>query len=256
MRKIAHLVIGLGVAAALGACNETEPTGSSAALADLGATAQQGFGPAGSATYEVTFTNLTAGQPLTPPLVAAHRRPISLFEVGEAASFGLKEIAENGNLAPMLERLEGETHVDDVVVAVSGDVPPLTSGESVTIMLDAERGAKYLSFVSMLICTNDGFTGLAGARLPRDLGETVVVESDGYDAGTEINTEDFADMVPPCPPLTGVPSTDPGTGSSDPSLAEGGVIHHHEGIQGIADLDPAIHGWTDPVARISIQRVQ
>ncbi len=63
-------------------------------------------------------------------------------------------------------------------------------------------------------------------------------------------------MVPPCPPLTGVPSDDPGTGSSDPSLAEGGVIHHHAGIQGVADLDPEIHGWTDPVARIEIERVQ
>lgn len=256
MHKIAHLVIGLGVAAALSACDETEPTASSTAVAGLGATAQQGFGPAGSAMYEVTITNLTSGQPLTPPLVVTHRRPISLFDVGEAASFGLKEIAENGNLAPMLERLEGERHVDDLIVAVSGEVPPLTPGESVTIMLEAERGAKYLSFVSMLICTNDGFTGLSGARLPRDLGETVVAESDGYDAGTEINTENFADMVPPCPPLTGVPSDDPGTGSSDPSLAEGGVIHHHDGIQGVADLDPAIHGWTDPVARIAIERVQ
>ncbi len=256
MRRIAHLVVGLGVAALLGGCNETEPTASTDAVAGLGATAQQGFGPAGSATYEVTITNLTSGQPLTPPLVATHRRPISLFEVGEPASFGLKEIAENGNLAPMLERLDGETHVDDVVVAVSGTVPPLTPGESVTFMVEAERGAKYLSFVSMLICTNDGFTGLSGARLPRDLGETLVVDSDGYDAGTEINTEDFADIVPPCPPLTGVPSSDPGTGTSDPSLAEGGVIHHHEGIQGVADLDPAIHGWTDPVARTVIERVQ
>ena len=72
MRKIAHLIIGLGVAAALGGCNESGPTGSTTAAAGLGA--QPGFGPAGSATYEVTFTNLTAGQPLTPPLVATHPR--------------------------------------------------------------------------------------------------------------------------------------------------------------------------------------
>jgi hypothetical protein len=256
MRKIAHLVIGLGVAAVLGGCNDAEPPTSSTADAGLGATAQQAFGQAGSATYEVTITNVTSSQPLTPPLVATHRRPISLFAVGEPASFGLKEIAENGNLGPMLERLEGESHVNDVVVAVSGEVPPLTAGESVTITLEAERGAKYLSFVSMLICTNDGFTGVGGARLPRDLGERSIMQTDGYDAGSEINTEDFADIVPPCPALTGVPSDDPGTGTSDPGLAEGGVIHHHDGIQGIADLDPAIHGWTDPVAQIVIERVQ
>jgi hypothetical protein len=33
------------------------------------------------------------------------------------------------------------------------------------------------------------------------------------------------------------------------------VIHHHEGILGIADLVPAIHGWIDPVAEVVIERV-
>jgi hypothetical protein len=45
-----------------------------------------------------------------------------------------------------------------------------------------------------------------------------------------------------------------GTGVSDPALAEGGVIQHHAGIEGGSDLDPAIHGWTDPVARIRVKR--
>lgn len=46
--------------------------------------------PAASAgktrTYEVTITNLTTGQPLTPPVVATHKKPAEIFEVGEAAS--------------------------------------------------------------------------------------------------------------------------------------------------------------------------
>ena len=53
-------------------------------------------------TYTVTITNLTDGQPFTPPLVATHKRPADFFNVGEAASFGIKEIAENGNLAPLM----------------------------------------------------------------------------------------------------------------------------------------------------------
>ena len=44
--------------------------------------------------------------------------------------------------------------------------------------------------------------------------------TNGYDAGTELNTEDFADIVPPCQGLIGVSSEDGGTGMSDPSLAE------------------------------------
>jgi hypothetical protein len=107
----------------------------------------------------------------------------------------------------------------------------------------------------MLICTNDGFTGVSSLRLPHHVGQTFVVRSAGYDAGTEVNTEDFADMVPPCQALVGVSSGEAGTGTSNPALAEGGVIHHHAGIAGIADLVPAVHGWHDPVVEIAVERV-
>ena len=107
----------------------------------------------------------------------------------------------------------------------------------------------------MLICTNDGFTGVDSLRLPKDVGDAVVVRSAGYDAGTERNTEDLADIVPPCQGLVGVTSGEPGTGTSNPALAEGGVIHHHAGIVGGADLVPAVHGWSDPVAEITVERV-
>ncbi|MFV1989559.1 MAG: spondin domain-containing protein, partial [Acidimicrobiales bacterium] len=53
-------------------------------------------------TYEVTITNLTEGQPFTPPLVAVTDKRVRLFKVGRAASPEIREIAENGNLAPML----------------------------------------------------------------------------------------------------------------------------------------------------------
>jgi hypothetical protein len=221
----------------------------------LAAVVPNGYGMAGSATYEITIENLTDGQPLTPALIATHREPDALFHVGETASFGMKEIAENGNLGPMLMRLDNDKHVSEHSV-IFGAAGPVMVHETVVGTIATDRGAKYLSWVSMLICTNDGFTGLDGARLPDKVGDLVTFHTNGYDAGTETNTEDFADMVPPCPVLTNVPSTDPGTGMSDPALAEGGVIHHHAGIQGVADLQVAVHGWTDPVARVDIRRVQ
>ena len=70
--------------------------------------------------YEVTITNLTDGQPLTPPLIATHRRPIHVFEVGEAASLGIQELAENGNLAPLLGALEDAKHIHEFQV---GEAP-------------------------------------------------------------------------------------------------------------------------------------
>ncbi len=208
-----------------------------------------------TATYRVTITNRTSGQPLTPPVIAIHGQPINLFQVGQPASFEVKEIAENGNLGPLVGALGNAKHVFDFAVAVAGDPPPLLPGQSVTVELDSAQGANYLSFVSMLICTNDGFTGVDSTRLPQHVGDEVTLLTNGYDAGTEINTEDFADLVPPCPVLTGVPSSDPGTGVSNPALAENGVIRHHPGITGIADLQTAVHGWIDPVTQVVIERI-
>jgi len=223
----------------------------------LSATASAG---APVATYEVTINDLTGGQPLTPPVVATHRAATRIFAVGSPASFALKEIAENGNLAPMMTQLEADKHVADTAAAAAPLVPAGLPGsamfdDSVTLTVTASRGAKFLSFVSMLICTNDGFTGVDSLRLPKDVGDTVTAWSAGYDAGTERNTEDFADIVPPCQGLVGVSSGEPGTGTSNPALAEGGVIHHQPGIAGAADLLPAVHGWTDPVAEITVERV-
>lgn len=205
--------------------------------------------------YRITFTNLTTGQPFTPPVVALHKGQIDLFAVGRAASEGIKEIAENGNLAPMLADLDANQRVEDVVVA-AGTPPPLLGGRSVTVEVETASGARFLSFVSMLVCTNDGFTGVNSVPLPRKVGEASLAYGRGYDAGTEINTEDFADIVPPCAPLTGVASTDPGTGESNPALAEGGVVRPHANIAGGADLDPAIHSWPEPVVYAVVERIR
>ena len=210
-------------------------------------------------TYTVTITNLTDGQPFTPPLVATHKRPADLFSVGEAASFGIKEIAENGNLAPLMGDLLDNKHVSDVIVAVAGDPPPLMPGASVTFDIDGGPGAKWLSYASMLICTNDGFTGADGLRLPKRVGEAASATSYAYDAGTEINTEYFGDIVPPCPILTGVASSVAGTGMSNDALAEGGVITHHDGVMtesGENTLLASVHGWdaSRPVAVITVTR--
>jgi hypothetical protein len=223
--------------------------------------------PAGAssvATYEVTITNLTAGQPLTPFVVATHSGALSIFRVGSPASEAVKEIAENGNPAPLLELLEASGAVADVQAGTFPLVPESDPGgtglpDSVTFEIDGALGARFISWDSMLICTNDGFTGVSGLRLPARLGQSVTASTFGYDAGTEINTEDFADIVPPCQGLIGVTSTtgETGTGTSNPALAEGGVIHHHEGIVGDADLVPTVHGWdtSAPVAEITVTRI-
>jgi hypothetical protein len=233
-------------------------------VATVGALVSAGTGgatPPDASTYELRITNLLSGQPLTPPVVAVHHGDNAVFRVGHRASFGVKEIAENGNNTPLLDALAGTHRVTQSVQA--GDGPLVPSGspgdvmfdDSVTETVTAGPGTQRLSVVSMLICTNDGFTGVNSLRLPRHVGETVTVRTNGYDAGTEVNTEDFADIVPPCQSLIGVSSGEPGTVTSNPALAERGRIAHHPGIQGGKDLLTDVHGWTDPVAEISVTAI-
>ena len=230
LRKLAVAVAAVGVVAAVLAM---------AALAASPAAGQQ------NVTYSVTIENLTSGQPFTPPVVAAHTSGMDVFEVGQAASPEVQAIAENGNNDPLVALLGGSAAVLDSAAGTA----PVKPGESATITVAAPAGS-LLSVVFMLICTNDGFSGVDSMALPAS--GTTTVNTDAYDAGTENNTEDFVDIVPPCQDLIGVSSADAGTGDSNPALAEGGVIAVHSGIQGGTDLTVGDHGWTDPVARITV----
>ena len=145
-------------------------------------------------------------------------------------------------------------NVSQVVIAV-GDPPPLLQGESITFEIQGEGDARFLSWVSMLICTNDGFTGRNRIRLPNQVGQTRSASARAYDAGTEINTEDFADIVPPCQIFGATSSDDTGTGMSNPDLAEHKRIRPHRGITGGNDLLRQLHGWSNPTAKIEIERI-
>jgi len=207
------------------------------------------------ATYEVTITNHTTGQWFTPAVVATHRRGFDAFDVGRSVSFEVKEIAENGNIDPLVSAAQASRAVWDtkVVLGVSGP-PPIAPGSSVTFEITAARGAQRISWVSMLICTNDGFTGLDSVRLPSRVGESATFDTNAYDAGSEINTEAWEDLVPPCAMLTGF-GDQGGTAVSNPALAENGVIAMHPGIAGVADLVRR-HAWINPVATVEVTRTK
>ena len=141
-------------------------------------------------------------------------------------------------------------------MVAAGDPPPLLQNQSISFDIDADGGATHLSWVSMLICSNDGFTGRNRVRLPAQIGGMKTAYARAYDAGTEVNTEDFADIVPPCQIFGATSSEDAGTGMSNPSLAEDGRIHLHPGVQGGDDLDPELHGWDSRrVAMVEIERI-
>ena len=196
-------------------------------------------------TYTVKVENLTSGQPFTPPVVVTHSSGFDVFESGQAASSALQSLAENGNNDPLLTLVGGSS----AVYGSTSGTAPILPGATATLSITAPTGS-LISTAMMLICTNDGFAGLDSVALPASGSQAITVNA--YDAGTENNTEDFADIVPPCQAVIGVTSDDDGTGETNPALAEGGVVSAHAGVQGGTDLTTADHGWTDPVARVTV----
>jgi hypothetical protein len=203
------------------------------------------------ATFRVTIENLTDGQPFSPPVVATHRSGIRMFRVGRSASSELEAIAEDGNQMPMVDLFRKShkvTHTVDVGA-------PVFIGGMVTVDIIGRPGDKF-SMATMLICTNDGITGIDRARLPSE--GSVVYWLNAYDAGTEDNTEMSQDIVDPCSaigptPLPGDPNgNEDAAVDTDPHQA----IMMHPGIQGGQDLTVGDHGWTNPVAKVTITRVE
>ena len=193
----------------------------------------------GNTSYHVTITNITSSINFTPILLASHRKGVSLYELGSAASNELTAIAEGGDIAPLSAVLQDDPRVADV--QDSGDL--LGPGESVTVTLSATHGAHNISMASMMLPTNDGFIALNSVKAPRH--GTVTYYSPGYDAGSEPNDE-LCISIPG--PTCGGEGPSPGAGGE-------GYVHIIRGIHGIGDLAPDVYDWRKPVARITISRV-
>lgn len=202
--------------------------------------------------YRVTIENLTGGQPFSPGVVVTHRPSVQLFTTGEPASPGVQAIAEDGDPAIAAASLPGTRGVSGVVATAA---PVFQLGgpgpSSLTLEIDGAPWANRLSLALMLICTNDGFVGLRSVALPAD-GRSRVYYAPAYDSGTEENDEASPSIVDPCFAIGPVPG--PADGNARP--ASRGLVHGHPGIAGGADLSPAAHGWTEPVARVTIQRIE
>jgi len=193
----------------------------------------------GGRRYEVTITNITRGQVITPPIVFSHDKSFELFSLGYEAIPELATMAEEGDSAPLLAHLGTLSSVFDYA-ASEGVLMP---GESVTLEIRARGKFRNLTAAGMLASSNDAFFAVRGVRLYP--GRERTVEATAYDAGSEANTES-CDFVPgpPC-----------GNHVHDTDEAEG-YVHIHAGIHGIGDLDPSVFDWRNPVAEIKIRKIR
>jgi len=235
----------------LAACADPGPTESSPpSLTDAGTD----HAAAATHRYRVTLENLTSGQVFSPGVAATHTKDASVWASGAAASEGIRLIAEDGLETTAVAELTGAPGIFDVVDIVSptnrvGGGAPLPNPQ--TFEITAAANANRLSLAVMLICTNDGFAGLSGVKLPGGF-RPDVHEVGARDAGTEQNNERFDQIVDACTQAGPVAHPPDGNGR----VATSGVILPHPNIQGVRDLSVALHGWSFPVARITVQRIR
>ena len=232
--------------AVLFACSALTIVGCSSSDDDSdGVTPDPGPGPGAETAgiFRISVTNLTSGQPMTPPVVALHDSSVSLFTIGEAASPELQAIAEDGNNAPMVALAGSLAEVTASGVAfVDPSAPgPIPPGGTASIVLQTEAADQLLSVGNMVVCTNDGFTGADSVALPTG-DEPVSFEALPYDAGTELNELNADYWVPPC-------------GGSGENLHEdeNGITAAHTGQNGVGDFDFV---GSDAVIRIDVERIE
>ncbi len=195
-------------------------------------------------TFRVTIQNLTpphaigpGAQPLSPPLLVVHSNRASVWSVGEIASHGLAAIAEDANNSVLESALNGFPGVRSVSTGGGGPIP---SGTARSFTVEAGGRFDRLSLVTMLVNTNDAFTGLDSLHLK---GRRTTLLTAAYDAGSERNNELKSHIPGPC---CGNPFV------RDP---EGRAIAMHEGITGSGQLSQSVYGWTGPAARVTIERI-
>ena len=211
-----------------------------------------------TATYRVTIVNLSHGQPLSPPVAATHGRRISMFNLRRQASPELEALAEDGDQIPLYDLLGG---LPKVTEAVDVAMPLMPYGQvfgdftdTVTFDISAKPGDR-LSLATMLICSNDGFTGLSSVRLPWRVQRVYTLR--GYDAGTENNTQMSQDIVDPCSALG--PVSLEGDPNGNENIAVNTDPAHritlHRGVVNEGDLSVNDHGWLGPVGVVIVKRI-
>lgn len=197
-----------------------------------------------AATFEVKVANTTAAQPLSPPAVLLHDSTLVAWQVGASASEALEVLAEDGDPGEFVA-------LDGVIDSVAGSVI-IEPGSSITVTVEGELDDLFLTVASMLVNTNDGFTGTAGLYLGMlEVGQSEELLAPIYDAGTEANTE--TDATIPGPAAWGE--------GFNAARDDVGFVAHHPGVVTQADgltesALEGIHRFDNGAMLITVTRTQ
>lgn len=205
--------------------------------------------PIATKQFEISVSNLTAGQPLSPiaVFILDDAQP-NTFTVGTPASTALELMAESGDNSGLLDSV-------DSLSEASGTAPVGPGGsDSFQLAVEADDNTPLtLTVLTMLVNTNDAFTGVNAAAIgDLAVGASLSFRTPSYDSGTEANSETAGTIPGP---------VDGGEGFNadrddvaDQVTMHGGVVTAADGFS--SSVLGQQHRWDNPVTTVSIVRVQ
>jgi len=201
-------------------------------------------------SYQVRVTNLTYAQPMSPLALVLHNEG-KLWTVGEMASVALENLAESGDNSGVL--------AETLVLSGQGGSGLLLPGMSETLdvsytFTDVNNAPMMLSLATMLVNTNDAFTGINALEINNlAIGESISLTTSSYDSGTEKNSELMATIPGPA-----------GGGSGEGFNAERDDIDKVAMHSGIVSVDDGLmvsaltqaHRFDNPTLAIMVTRTK
>ena len=206
--------------------------------------------------YDVTITNLSYSQPFSPLAAVLHGNDYQPWQLGEAASAGLENLAESGDNSGFLQEA---TEMSWAQQSSTGVLLPSNQAtlQLMAMVNDEDKAQLQLSLATMLVNTNDAFTGINSLDLS-SLAEGEQVQHDLYiyDAGTEANSEAVGTIPGPA---------DGGEGYNA-ARDDVNYVAMHPGVVGrdhmgeAQAVSPSVlssaHTFDQPIARLTVRRTQ
>jgi hypothetical protein len=195
-------------------------------------------------SYTVSVTNLTYAQPLSPLGVILHAES-KMWMVGESASIALENLAESGDNSDFIAD-------SNVLAAISGEGVVLPGAVSTVEISTTDRTATYFTAATMLVNTNDAFSGLTGI----DISTLAVNDKKSwnlsvYDAGTEANSEAAGSIPGPADGGTGFDAT---RDDVDFVGYHSGVVSQDDGLS--SSVLTQAHRFDNPAVKLTITRTK
>ncbi len=239
LKKNTTLIIAATLLLTLSACGDSDDT----AETPVPAPAPAPETPA-EYTYAVTVTNLTYAQPLSPLGVILHAES-KMWVTGEASSVALEVLAEGGDNSDFIAD-------SNALAAISSDGVILPGSAGMVEISTTDRNATYFTVATMLVNTNDAFSGLTGI----DISEMTLDDSKSwnlnvYDSGTEANSE-LMGTIPG--PVDGGTGFDAIRDDVDFVAYHSGVVSQDDGLSN--SVLTQAHRFDNPAIKLTITRTK